>query len=92
MIFGIALREPSTQMYLPVLNGDASIVLGYYPIPQTTFMGVETSFMIGDLVVSIEPVTIPKENSTTHVKQYMAAVTAKGLGSTLTGSGQLRHF
>lgn len=74
MIFGIALREPSTQMYLPVLNGDASIVLGYYPIPQTTFMGVETSFMIGDLVVSIEPVTIPKENSTTHVKQYMAAV------------------
>lgn len=73
--YGLPLSTPSTQTILPAIREDG-LVVGWYPIVQTTFTGAETSFTLPDCTVPLKTVTV---DSTTGLKQYMAAVFPKGL-------------
>ena len=70
--YGLPLTTPSKQTILPALS-QSGVVLGFYPIAETTFTGTETDYELSDCTVPLKSVTVDA-NTHLNTTQYMAAV------------------
>lgn len=77
--FGLPLETPSKQTVLPAITSKG-MLMGFYPIANTTFDGTEETFALSDYTVPITTVTLPPRvqdgvgsGHGSRVAQYMAA-------------------